>query len=375
MVVEMRPKIVAAAAAAVAALVLVALLQVRRSPPAPVAVSAPEAAPAPPQPAPRIHVAAPATAALETPATNAILHHGFLNDGVRDLRVEQLAGYLAANHRNAESLLAAFQLTHDRSLLDEAITNFPNDPRVAFTAMYRAALYANQGDEDKIRRQWLDTLKQAAPDNALANYLSAANYFKTGQAELAVQEVMAGAAKPSYDDYVLDSMQSADEAYRAAGYSEADAKALSTSGALLPQMAELKRVGVSLVDLANTYQQAGDNASAQAALQMSLALGQRLDDPNALTLIQNLVGIAIEKKALDAMPADAQIGNTGQTAQDQSTALMQQRDAIKALVGPNRLSTWLTTASDADVISYFDRMRAFGEQNALNWMANRNAPQ
>ena len=83
----------------------------------------------------------------------------------------------------------------------------------------------------KARRQALDILKQAAPDNALANYLSAGNYFKSGQPEQAIEELQAGAAKLNFNDYTQDSIQSMTEAYMAAGYSEAEAKLAATTGA------------------------------------------------------------------------------------------------------------------------------------------------
>jgi hypothetical protein len=35
---------------------------------------------------------------------------------------------------------------------------------------------ANKSDSAEERRQWLDTLKRVAPDNALADYLSANDY-------------------------------------------------------------------------------------------------------------------------------------------------------------------------------------------------------
>jgi hypothetical protein len=52
---------------------------------------------------------------------------------------------------------------------------------------------------------------------------------------------------------------------------------IASSTLLLPQLAEYKGVSQNLVELANAYRQSGDEASAQAALQMATSLGQRLD--------------------------------------------------------------------------------------------------
>ena len=66
-------------------------------------------------------------------------------------------------------------------------------------------------------------------------------------------------------------------------------------GALLPELAQLKQAGLGLAELAKKYQQAGDDASARAALDMALTLGHRLDQSPQVTIIQELVGIAIER--------------------------------------------------------------------------------
>jgi hypothetical protein len=311
-----------------------------------------------------------AVARVETqPSTNLIAC--ILKGDLPALTLDQLETYLDVNHRDAESLLAAYQVTHERALLDEAIAKYPNDPRVAYTAWFRSQPNSDDPDALQARRQALDLLKQAAPDNALANYLSAANYFKSGQPQQALQELQTAAAKPVYNDYTQDAIQSMEEAYRAAGYSDVESKVAATCGVLLPHLVEMKQAGLSLVALASSYRQAGDPASAQAALQMCLDLGQRLDDPNSMTLLQPLVGIAIERAGLEAMGAATPDADTARALQEQLNTLNQQRAGIRALVADQPIETWLPTASPEDINSYFDRMRFFGEQRALQWLSSR----
>src|SRR6185312_680225 len=102
--------------------------------------------------------------------------------------------------RSAASLLAAYRTANDPALLAEAMRNFPNDPQVAFEAAART----NATPED--RRQWLDSLKKSDPDNALANYLSALDYFKIGQTDQAVKEFMAASGK-QFEDYTSQRYQ------------------------------------------------------------------------------------------------------------------------------------------------------------------------
>jgi predicted Zn-dependent protease len=121
------------------------------------------------------------------------------------LTLEQVESYLAANQRRAETLLAAFQASGDKRWLQEAKEKYPNDPSVAFMALSRS-------DTPDERRQWLDTLKRVAPDNALADYLSANDYLKAGRIDDAVRDLAAANSKLKLQDYWVERVQNAEEA-------------------------------------------------------------------------------------------------------------------------------------------------------------------
>ena len=239
------------------------------------------------------------------------------------LTPEQVESYLAANRRSAETLLAAFQASGDKRWLQEAKEKYPNDPAVAFMALAKS-------DTSEERRQWLDTLKRVAPDNALADYLSANDYLKAGRTDDAVKELQAANAKPKLSDYWAERVQNAEEAYRSAGYSQAEAKAVALAALQLPQLAQFKQLAQSVLDLAASYRQAGDDASAQAALQTGLNLGPRLNTGQS-TAIQDLVGMAIERLAISAMDPATPYGTSGQTVKEHIDDLLAQRKTIKAL--------------------------------------------
>jgi len=322
---------------------------------------------APRLPTPRLSVSSqpPVDSSEEAVSHTNLLTRLLNGEELPKLRPEQVQSYLEENHRSVGSLLAAFQATDDRTILREAMEKYPSDPRLDYVAWFRS-------ESPVERRQWLDAFKQSAPDNALANYLSARDYFKSGQNDQAVQELIAAGTKP-IQDYSLDFVQNSEEAYRAAGYSEAEAKMISTSTLLLPQLAEFKQVSQSLVNLANAYRQSGDTASAEAALQMATSLGQRLDDPGSRTIIQSLVGIAIQRIVLNSMDPSGVYADSGQTVQSQIDALSQRRESIRTLT--QQVGKVLPTMSEQDLISYFDRMKIFGEQAAIRWAADKHGPQ
>jgi len=240
---------------------------------------------------------------------------------------------------------------------------YPNDPQVDFEAAIRKDVSPAE------RRQWLDNLKQSAPDNALANYLSALEHFKAGQSDQAVQDLVAASGKQQFQDYSLDRIQDDEEAYRAAGYAVAQAKIVATSGLLLPQLAQMRDLGRNMVDLANSYRQGGDEASAQAALQMAVNLGRRYGEGAAgEMLISQLVGINVERIALGAMDPNSVCSN-GQTVQDRLNQLTQQREAFRAL--SKQADPFWQSMTDQDWISYNSRSMIFGEEAAMRWMVSK----
>ena len=165
-------------------------------------------------PAPKVQAQAPSPLAASTDLI-AKLQRG---EKAPLLTTAQAEKYLKENGRNAASLLAAFRASGDQQLLNEAIEKYPNDPQVAFTAAYAPDMPAGE------RRRWLDVFKQAAPENSLADYLSAADHLRAGQVDQAIQDLSVASGKPGYQDYSWVFIESGQEAYRSAGYSEQAAR-------------------------------------------------------------------------------------------------------------------------------------------------------
>ncbi len=323
---------------------------------------------APRLPAPPMRAATPRTEAPPEDSQSINRMAQILNsEKPPQLTPAQVESYLKDNRRSAASLLAAFRATGDPALLQEAMDKYPNDPRVDFAAIHKP------GSSPEQRRRWLDAFEQAAPDNALANYLSAFDYFKSGQTDQAVQELITASSKRQLQDYTLDSVQNSEEAYRAAGYSVAETKTIAATSLLLPQLGELKQLSQNMMELANAYRQAGDDASAQTAVQMVLSLGQRFDGSQGEALVSQLFGMALQSLALRAMDPTGPSGSTGQTVQGRLDELTQQRTKVKELA--DQFGTLQGMISAQDWISYADRSRAFGEDAALRWVISKYGKQ
>ena len=316
-------------------------------------------------PAPQIQ-AVRAVAAVPEDSASTNLYERFKGDA-QILTAEQADAFLKANGRKASNLLAAYRTSHDLGLLREAMGKYPEDPQVAFEAVTSPWLPAEE------KQSWLKTFEKNAPDNALANYLSAIDDFKSGRPDEAIRE-LADASGKRLDDYTQARMQDNVDVYLSAGYSAGEAEMASSQSLLMPQLAPLKQLGQQLIGLANSYNQAGDSASAQAALQMALRLGQTLDTAQSSNpaLISQLVGFAVERLALSAMDPNASIGN-GQTVQDELNRIAQTRQTIKDL--DNQSQPLMHNLTDQDWVNFTNRRLLFGETAAMQWVVNKYGQQ
>ena len=321
---------------------------------------------APRIPAPPLQSSTANLAPMEAlPTTNV---YALLTNKPTKLTAEQIAPYLLANNRSAASLLAGFRTTGDKALLEEAMQKFPKDPQVAFEAAFRKDAPPEE------RRRWLDALRESAPDNPLANYLSAYDYFKSGQTDKAIEDLLRVSDKTQLQDFSADRIQNDEEAYRAAGYSVAEAKSVACSQLLLPHLIQLRDLGRSVVDLAGSYQQAGDESSRQAALQIAIGLGQRYGEGvPGQPLISQLVGIAIERTALEEMDPVSAFDSSGQTAQERLNQVIEQRAAYKRLA--TQVEPMWPQLTEADWVSYHSRSMLFGELAAMRWVAGKYGAQ
>jgi hypothetical protein len=318
-------------------------------------------------PAPRIPRSALPAESLADDLQFTNLYNRFWKHGSPQLTYEQAERYVDQNHRSAGSLLAAFRTSANRAFLKEAMEKYPNDPHVSLIAL-------SQSQSPEERRHWLDTFKRDDPANALANLLSAGDHFKAGQTDQAAQELSTADGKAGIQDYWLAFAQDAEEAYRAAGYSDAEAKVAAVSMRLPDGFLDLMQLSQSVIGLANAYRQAGDETSAQAALQLGLNLGRQLDQPaGPCTLPQYVIGLRIESQILGAMDLNSPYGSGGQTVKDQLDYIAEQRAALGNLL--RQQDGLLQMLSEQDWMSYCDRIKVVGGLQALQWLVNKYGQQ
>jgi hypothetical protein len=259
-----------------------------------------------------------------------------------------------------ETLLA----TQNKNYVKLAAELFPNDPRVQYAVLTRVLF-------PEARREWLDRFKQSAPDNAVADYLSARDYLKAGDRENALKDLAHAAGKSRFHDYTLGQVQDMEDAQLSAGRTLFDAKVVANSGLLLPQMAMFKNLAQEIQTMQKEHIGAGDTASAEALAQMGHSLAQHLiQGDGSRTIIGQLVGLSAERIVLNQLPPESQpsfLNGTVQQRLDEMTAFRQEIRTLTIDYIPA-----MRAVSENEVISYFDRMKLQGEYKAMLWLQNRN---
>ena len=247
---------------------------------------------------------------------------------------EEVEKYLERNGRSAASLLTAYRTLQDTNYLREAATN------------------------------------------PLANYLSARDYLKSGQSGLAVSELLEAAGKPAFKDYAMDFKLDEEELNMAAGRSSLQAR-LSSSGwaqDLLPQLASLKALAQDVAALQKEYVGAGDNSSAENLAQAGLMLANGLRSGDAdKFVIKQLVGNAIEAIMLSPLDPNGSYDFLGgKSPSDRLAELKQQRVSLRTLTQVTQDA--LPNLTEAELLSYTERQRLYGELEAMRWLQQRRTP-
>ncbi len=284
------------------------------------------------------------------------------------LTKEQLDSYVNQNKRNAESLLAAFRASKDRTWLIEAATRFPENPNVQYEIVA-------SGSAPDSQRQWIDAYKAASPDNALAWYLSALDYFKTGDKARALQELAEATRKPAFRAELAPTLQALEELNLSAGRAADEAKvAAFQTCAQFPHLPQMRDLARNMKEMAQQYRRSGDTTSADSLAAMGLVLGDHLSaGSGSQTLINQLVGISIEKTFLQQLGPGVTHDPFGRPISELSAQIEQHHQTLKQF--GSLMQSLMTRLGDAEWPVYLERVKLYGEESALAWLQQKHGGQ
>ena len=285
---------------------------------------------------------------------------------------EQAEAWLAKHNRNAMSLLAAFRAMGDTNYLNEAATNFPNDPHVELAVLARDEFPAD-------RRKWLDLFKQSSPSNSLANYLSAEDDFKNGKSDEAMQELLAASSKSQFENYAMENQLDAEQLYSASGKSLMDTASLAMSDMAeenLPELAAFKRLGQGIGNLQKQYTETGDANSAANLAQAGMTLANQIQSGNSgKYLLNQMVGMADERIVLSQLNQNTSYDFLdGQTPAQVAEALKQQKAETRKVIADFAPVQMQLMLNESEMASYVQRMKIYGEVEAMKWAIQQYPP-
>ncbi len=271
----------------------------------------------------------------------------------------QAEAFLAKKGRNGTTLLAAFYATEDRSYLEEALKNHSDDPKVVFIGMSR-----NKDDKER-SLQLLERFKQVAPSNSLAFYLSAQNQLAAGKVQEALRDLQTGSQLAAFDNYGLERMRGVEDIYASTGLPPGEAKSQAMQAVELTHLGTLKSLINKVVDVQKQYREVGEQDQANALLQQGLQLAGRLNrQDSGTTLIENLVGMAVENILLKPMDPDAVLPGSDLKVSERQQLLKDQKRLIREELLP-AFQSYLKSATDEQKAAYLEQVWTTGEQAAM----------
>jgi hypothetical protein len=282
---------------------------------------------------------------------------------------EKVEEWVTQHNRSAASLLAAFRASKDTNFLNEAAANFPNDPQVEWTVLARNAF-------PEERRKWLDLLKTSSPSNSVANYLSAEDYFKSGQTNEAIAELLAAASKSQFNGFSMESLLDNEHLNQFAGKSAVESAVLAMSDLsddYLGSLSPYKRLALSMQDLAKANLAAGDSNSAQNLAQAGLTMADQLrGNESGKLIITKFVGNAVEAITLSQLDQNTSYDFlSGQTPSQKLQQLKNQRAALKEL--QQNFNEAFPYITEEEYVNYSARMKIYGEEQAMRWIIQQHS--
>lgn len=315
--------------------------------------------------------------ALDWKHFTAMMEAGFKNenfDPFPKITPDDIARFLAKHGETPANLVAASGAMHDRRILDRALELFPNSPIVLMTAVgLLSGPWPKPGETSPVdaqRMALIERFKAADPNNPVPWIYSAQELFKSGQTAEGVAAIHAALVRPAFYIYANERMDSTQRLYEYLGVHPIEASLLSFADLPLPHTIAAQQASRSLVDWQKAATESGDTTAAADATRLTYELGRTFATPeSSRLLIGQLVGIAIEKRALEALHADAQPDWLTVTPAQRLTEMEKQKQAMKDITPGISDFAWIVSSQNEQVLAEgLRRLRSDGEFSALTWL-------
>ena len=279
----------------------------------------------------------------------------------RPLETSQAEALVRQRGGTALSLLAMARLTGDTAWLRRAAEADPDDPKV------RLALYHATEDPAE-RAAALAAYRAADPGNALGDYLTAWEAGQQGDTVGLASALVDASFAEGLRRNELAVVLEADAMLRASGMGDREAFEQAMGSMKASDAIALAGLGRNMGELQRLFVELGDWDEADFLLEQTLVLGGSLRQGGML--LDNLVGVSIERQLLGALDPQTVIGWDGERASERLAAL--QEDWEKGVGMTSDEISEAMDRLDADGwAEYRRRLAEEGERAALRWLKDR----
>lgn len=288
-----------------------------------------------------------------------------------------LERFIAAHGESAVNLVAAYEHSRDRRWIDRALELFPDSPLALMTAIHslpdRLTVNGEVTQPTKERLEFIERFKAADPNNPVPWLFAAQEFFRAKQTVGGIAEIRAAIERPAFYTYNNERADAARQIYEDLGLGSLEAGVLASAGVTLPHMSAAQQSSRSLMEVEKNAIESGDTAAAEDAIHLTYSLGRMFATPEASSLlIGQLVSVSMERRALEALPADAQPDYLPVKPAERIAELDRQKQAVKDLVAASK---WLYESNDEKLFAeYYRRLRSDGEFAALTWLKTQKKP-
>jgi len=297
----------------------------------------------------------------DPPKRTGVTIKDLLEGKVPKLNQLEVEAFLKNQGRSTINLLAASRLLKDLNYVREAAKADPKDPAVQLELALR-------GETPEEKSAALAAFRAAAPDNSLGDYLAAHQAFATGDIGAAGAALAQSMDNPLYADYTQKIVAGSEQAFLDAGYEPSAAAGAAMFSLTLDHIQPVMDVSRNLQQLQDEFIRSADFDAAEPTVIIGLTLGQRIQDQGPY-LIDQLSGIAIEKKFLQQLDPLTLAGPGGQAAGERLEALDAKQMEIRSLA--SAFTEKFAAADEATQSQYLERMKSEGELAAMRWLVGQ----
>ena len=284
-----------------------------------------------------------------------------LEGKVPKLNQLEVEAFLKNQGRSTINLLVASRLLNDLSFVREAAKADPKNPAVQLELALR-------GETPEEKSAAVAAFREAAPGNSLGDFLAAHQAFLSGDGAAAGAALVQSLDNPLFADYSQQLVAGSEQAYLEAGYEPTAAAGAAMFALTVPRAQPLMEVSKNLLSLQQEFIRTADFDAAEPTVIIGLSLGQRIQDQGPY-LIDQLMGVSIERQFLEQLDPLTQAGPGGQTAGERLAALDAKLMEVRTLT--TAFTEKFATAEEATQSQYLEKMKSEGELAAMRWLVGQ----